>query len=101
MNVKEEPYAVMCTGEKTAEYRELTDWIHSRLFEKDSLELRHYKDVKIQNGYNKGSPWFTAQWTGRVEFADRVNRQWSTGFAVNGGPYWVIHLGPLLETGRA
>jgi hypothetical protein len=48
----------MVTGEKRFEFRRISEWILSRLMNKD------YDTVTFRNGYRKNSPSFTCEFLG-------------------------------------
>lgn len=48
-------FQVTGTPEKMFELRERTDWIISRLFNKDG-SLKHYDTITLQSGYGKNAP---------------------------------------------
>ena len=57
LTIKKEPFEVMVTGEKQEEYRSPTEWITSRLFDKDG-NPKKFDRIRFTNGYNKKQPYF-------------------------------------------
>ncbi len=63
LSLGEEPFDVMVTGEKTEEFRKPSNWIKSRLFDKNG-EPRDYNHVKFVNGYGHDKPQFLVDFKG-------------------------------------
>lgn len=97
LTLKKQPFDVMVTGEKTTEYRAESDWIKSRLYEKDGSH-RRYDIVEFVNGYGSHRPRFTAKFDGFLRI-NGVNASYSNGLEVKeSGPMFAICLGEVTET---
>jgi len=79
--LKHAPYDVMETGEKKFEYREPTDWIKKRLYNKDGTE-RHYDLIKFTRGY-VSQPSFIAEYLGFTIADDSFFKAYSNGLLVD------------------
>lgn len=93
--LKREPFEVMVTGEKKNEYREPSDWIKSRLFDKEG-NRRAYDFVCFRLGYRKFSPFFYVEYLGftianKTEYLKFTNK---LHVKVNPGDY-IIRLGEI------
>lgn len=96
LSLKKEPFEVMVTGEKAHEYRKPTEWIKSRLFNKDGTK-KDYDVVKFTNGYGKDKPCFVAEYKGVMQMCGYVGiNRYSNGFKYElvAGDY-VISLGKI------
>lgn len=85
------PFEVMKTGKKQIEYRKPSDWIKSRLIDKN------YDAVEFVNGYGKDKPRFTAKFLGFDVANENEKLIFSNGlsFEVEKGDYRII-LGELV-----
>jgi len=90
----------MVTGEKTDEYRAISDWIKSRLYDKN-WNKKHYDEVKFVNGYGSDKPYFIAPYLGFDKSDTTLRKEYSNGFVVIvlRGEF-IIHLGKIIETGN-
>jgi hypothetical protein len=89
----------MVTGEKNFEYRDITKWINSRLFNKDNT-TKHYDYVKFTLGYGADKPFFICGYKGFKKVVN-VHKIYSTGFEVKfDGERWAIELGEITTTGN-
>lgn len=61
LSLKKLPFEVMVTGEKTSEYRLPTNWIMSRLLDKNGNK-KHYDLVEFTNGYGNQRPSFICEY---------------------------------------
>ena len=102
LSLKREPFAVMVTGEKQEEFRVGSDWIRSRLFDKDDNE-KEYDFIKFVNGYGADKPYFICKYAGYMEcYMDVAKRTYSNGLEITGigkGDY-IIYCGDIVETGN-
>lgn len=90
--VSKKPFEVMQTGEKLEEFRNMSKWMTSRLYNKDASE-KHYDLLQITWGYGKDRPSFTAKYNGFVIESD-ISRKYSNGLKIdiNGTPTYVLNL---------
>lgn len=63
LTLKRQPFQVMKTFEKSTEYRKPSEWIKSRIYNKDGTE-RDYDFVEFSNGYGSQVPKFKAVYCG-------------------------------------
>jgi hypothetical protein len=63
LTLQRKPFEVMLSGEKKSEYRKNSDWIRSRLFDRNNI-FRHYELIQFTNGYNSDSPFFACEFKG-------------------------------------
>ncbi|CAL2077602.1 conserved protein of unknown function [Tenacibaculum sp. 190524A02b] len=63
LTLSKEPFEVMATGEKSEEFRKPSEWIKSRLYDKEG-NPRTYDHVKFVNGYGCDKPQFCADFKG-------------------------------------
>ena len=61
--VSKKPFEVMKTGEKVEEFRRISKWMDSRLYNKDGTK-RHYDLIQISHGYGPDRPTFIAKYEG-------------------------------------
>jgi len=81
LTLSKKPFEVMITGEKTEEYRRVSQWIQSRLFDKSGKQ-RHYEFVEFVNGYGKDKPRFTALYKG-FTIVENVKQTYSNGLILD------------------
>lgn len=102
LSLKKEPFSVMVTGEKQEEFRKNSDWIRSRLFDKDDNE-RKYDYIKFVNGYGADKPYFICKYEGFMEcYLNVSERKYSNGFSIAGigkGDF-IIYFGEIVERGN-
>lgn len=97
LTLSKAPFDVMATGEKRMEYRRVSKWIESRLFDKQ-LRLRPYAFVEFTNGYGADKPWFRATFQG-VTAVDQVDVVFSNGLRVHANEKtYCIQLGEIVAT---
>lgn len=90
LSVSELPFEVMVTGEKKTEFRRESDWILSRLINKD------YDFVKIVHGYGSYRPFFIAEYKGWEMAKEPETHVYSNGLHVDTELLPVkIHLGTI------
>lgn len=94
LTLQKKPFEVTLSGEKKIEYRQKSNWIESRLFDKE------YDLVKFVNGYGAHLPFMIFEFL-RWEEARPAIHSFSNGLVVNvkKGDY-AIYLGKLIETGN-
>lgn len=94
LTVTRQWFEVMVTGEKAFEIREKSNWIKSRLFNKDGTK-RHYDLVSITNGYGKDKPNFVAEYKGFEEISEAY-WAYSNGAVLDFvDDRYMIHLGKI------
>lgn len=100
LTLKKQPFEVMVTGEKTKEYRELSKWLLSRLYDNNGT-LKHYDEIEFRNGYGKNRPYFITDFFGWYVNSMTECNEYSNGLAVivARGNY-VICFEHILETGN-
>lgn len=99
LNLKKEPFQVMVTGEKRIEYREIKEWMNSRLFDKNG-NPKKYDYVKFILAYDSKNPFFYAPFLG-VEKIKEVDEEYSNGFSVKfNDERWGIKLGEPIKIGN-
>jgi hypothetical protein len=79
-NLKTEPFKAMVTGEKDEEYRDISDWMNSRLFNKDGTK-REYDFVKFVLGMGDDKPFFICRYKG-FKRVKNICKKYNTGFEV-------------------
>lgn len=102
LTLKKPPFDTMLSGEKTLEYREPTDWIISRLFDKKGFRKK-YDTVKFVNGYGSDKPYFIAEFKGWEPVylkSHKINYPSGFELQIEEGYYIVIKLGKILESGN-
>ncbi len=88
-------FEVMVTGEKDIEIRDKTDWIKSRLFNKDGSK-RKYDIIKFINGYGRNKPYFVCEYKG-FDNCNGMNWTYSNGLTLNfREDKWIIYLGKII-----
>ena len=100
LTLSKKPFEVMVTGEKPEEFRKPSDWIESRLFNKDGSK-KEYDLVKFVNGYGADKPYFSAIYGGFFPSIINKTVQYSNGLKVDVEPGdYVLMLGDIIETGN-
>ena len=90
LTLSKKPFEVMVTGEKNIEYRRVSQWIVSRLFDKQG-KPREYDTIEFVNGYGKDRPRFTVVYKG-FTLLDSVNETFSNGLnVIVTEPVYAIH----------
>jgi len=90
LTLKKKWFDMIASGEKKEEYREVTDYWHSRLA--DGMDFLLFDRVRFVNGYGRNRPTieaecvFVSQGEGKPEWG-----------AEPGKDYFVIELGKILE----
>jgi hypothetical protein len=102
LSLKKQPFEVMVTGEKNEEFRKRSNWIMSRLYEKNGRQ-KHYNYVKFVNGYGNDKPYFICKYEGVFECYMKVAKHsYSNGLVVEGigkGDF-IILCGNIVELGN-
>lgn len=102
LTLKKKPFDVMITGEKQEEFRKDSQWIRSRLFDKE-FNHRRYDLIHFTNGYGNDKPFFTCKFEGFLDcYMDVKKRKYSNGLEVSGigkGDY-IIYLGEIIHKGN-
>ncbi len=80
LTLKKQPFDVMVTGEKIIEYRSPSQWIESRLYDKNNNK-REYKYIEFTNGYGKDRPFFKAYYNG-FYISNKINKTYSNGLVI-------------------
>lgn len=95
LTLKKKQFEVTLSGEKKIEYRHFSDWIQSRLINKD------YDFIKFVNGYGNDKPFMILEYKGFTEIKQRETFSFSNGLIVNvkSGDY-AINLGRIVEKGN-
>ena len=102
LTLEKKAFEVMITGEKNEEFRKNSDWIRSRLFDKEDNE-KQYDFIKFTNGYGSDKPYFICEYKGFIEcYMDVFERKYSNGLVMNDiGKYdFIIYCGEIVETGN-
>ena len=89
LTIKRKWFDMIASGEKKIEYRETKRYWDKRLLG------REYDEVYFRNGYSKNAPFMRVKYLG---FSIRCTLNPDTGSC---GPVYCIHLGDVLEVGRA
>ena len=71
----------MVTGEKNEEYRDIGEWMNSRVFNKDG-SFREYDFVKFVLGMGADKPVFICKFKG-IKKVKNIHKKYSNGFEVN------------------
>jgi hypothetical protein len=102
LSLTKEPFAVMITGEKKEEFRKNSDWIRSRLFDKEGNE-KEYDYIKFVNGYGADKPYFICKYEGVMEcYMNVAERNYTNGLSITGigkGDF-IIYCGEIIESGN-
>ena len=90
LTLKKTPFQVMVTGEKKEEFRLPSDWIKSRLFNKDG-SVRQYDCIEYVNGYGKCRPRFVTDYQGFDLIDSGIFKTYSNGLTLKiNEPVFVI-----------
>jgi hypothetical protein len=94
LTLKKPQFQVTFSGEKNIEYRHVSDWIKSRLINKN------YNLVKFTNGYGIDKPYFICKFLG-WNYSKACIYYYSNGLQVivNEGDI-AIKLGEIIESGN-
>ena len=63
LTLKKKWFDLMCAGFKKIEFREPSNWIFSRLIDKNG-DAKKYDLVEFKNGYGKNAPCFCCEFLG-------------------------------------
>ena len=90
------PFELMYKGIKDKEFRKPSDWIKSRLFNKDGTR-KDYDVIKFTNGYGNDKPTFTAIFNGFDSIKEDASISYDTlTVEVSKGDF-VIFLGDVIK----
>jgi hypothetical protein len=81
LTLKAQPFELMQTYEKCNEFRKPSDWIKSRLYNKDG-SMKNYDLVEFTNGYGSTRPRFTAYYCGFSICQKDITLTYSNGLVV-------------------
>lgn len=97
LTLSKKPFEVMLKSEKTEEFRKPSDWIKSRLFNKDGTR-RDYDVIEFVNGYGKDKPAFITIFNGFTTCKEVSERTYSGNFKVliDEGDF-IIYLGDIIK----
>ena len=96
LTLSKKPFEVMVTGEKNIEYRRVSQWIVSRLFDKQG-KPREYDTIEFVNGYGKDRPRFTVVYKG-FTLLESVDETFSNGLSVIvNEPVYAVYCGEIVE----
>jgi len=59
-------FDLIATGEKTAEFRQITKYWYKRLWSQTAEEHRIYDEIHFRNGYNPKNPFMKVKFLGTV-----------------------------------
>ena len=100
LSLKKLPFDVMVTGEKDREFREPSQWIKSRLFNKNGTR-KDYHFVKFTHGYGADKPYFIAEFKELRKTLIYCCFSYSNGLVVDvDGGSFVIVIGKIVESGN-
>ena len=88
LKLKKEWFDMVASGEKTEEYRAMSDHWKKRLEHKD------FDAIRFQNGYAKDAPWVLVEFEGMG--AGQGNRAWG---APEEEHVYILRLGKILSRG--
>jgi hypothetical protein len=97
LTLSKSPFDVMHTGEKQTEFRKPSEWIESRLYDKEGNE-KEYDLVEFINGYGSDKPVFVAKYLGFARAEADYSISYSNGLnvEVEKGDY-KIYLGQVIK----
>lgn len=81
LTLSKQPFEVMVDGEKNEEFRKPSNWIKSRLFDKNGNK-REYDHVKFVNGYGSDKPMFCVDFIGFEIAQAKQTIKYSNGLVV-------------------
>lgn len=92
LTLHKKAFEVMATGEKTVEYRKPSEWIMSR------LRNKQYDAVEFVNGYGANRPRFRTRYLGYSEAKSSFHKMYYNGLivTVTCGDI-IIHLGEVIR----
>ena len=99
--LKKQWFDLMVTGEKDKEFREPTDWIKSRLYNKDG-STKEYDYIKFINGYQANAPYFICKYEGfGTGYDNTYTFKSNPSILLKVTPeQYVIFLGEIIERGN-
>lgn len=93
MTLQKHPFDMILSGQKKEEYREIKEYWHSRLVNKDG-GFKNITQIEFVNGCSPDSPRFVIQCTG-ISMGVPVNA-WAGGFESTKQVY-ILKLGKLIS----
>ncbi len=96
LTIKKQWFDLVCSGEKTEEYRKESRWIEARLIGKE------YDYIRFANGYGKDVPYVIVEFEGyHKNTLIKYEKTYSNGkkVVVDIGDY-VIYLGKIIDSGN-
>lgn len=106
LTLSKEPFQVMETGEKTNEYRNPSNWIKSRLFNKDGTK-RDYDFIEFYDSYKTNRKQFSCEFKGFKKTLFEKSFSYSNGLEITvpRGYYNIfcgdIIIGPVIKPKEA
>lgn len=100
LNVEHRWFELMVTAQKNREFRKPSDWIKSRLLNKE------YDLIEIRSGYGKHRPYFIAEYKGFVENKETLYVGYASKNNVGGimltiePKDFIINIGKIKEIGN-
>lgn len=92
LSLKSSPFEVMVSGEKKYEFRNPSDWILSRLYNKDG-SLKLYDQIEFTNGYGSKRPSFICYYKGFTTLTHGIHTEpYSNGFHIGFLPSGTIKI---------
>jgi len=96
LTLSKKPFEVMLTREKCVEFRKMSPWMKSRLFDKQN-KPKSYDYVEFTNGYGKTKPKFICKFI-TCKVIDKVEVSYSNGLTISiQEPTYCIFLGAMKE----
>ena len=94
LTLKKEWFLLMLSGKKKVEIRKPSDWIKSR------LNNKNYRSIRFINGYGRDKPYFVCKYKS-YEIANKNQTLYfkNVEVKVEIGDY-IIHLGEILDKGN-
>ncbi len=93
LTLTKEWFSKIASGEKTEEYRAITEYWEKRLFvNTDKGQPKQYDIIQFRNGYQKNPPTMEIEW--RACWIGEGKEEWG---AKPGTNYYVIELGKILS----
>lgn len=95
LNLKKKWFDMILSGEKTEEYRDITIYWFSRLFDYVACipHSKRFDTITFSNGYSKNRPQFVIEFKG-IEIREG-NPEWGV---VPWEKYFVLKLGSVIKT---
>jgi len=96
LTLSKTPFELMYKGIKKREFRKPSEWIKSRLFNKDGTR-KDYDVVKFTNGYGNNKPTFTAIFNGFDSIKEDTSIPYDTLTVEASKGDFVIFLGDVIK----